>query len=40
MNKGKIVLEGGADIIDKLEEKGYDWVEEKSNEEIKNDKRV
>ncbi len=32
MDKGSIVLNGGPEIIDKLEEKGYDW--------IKNDKRI
>lgn len=28
MIKGKIALEGGGDLVDKLEEKGYGWIEE------------
>ena len=28
MIKGKIALEGNADLVDHLEEKGYSWIEE------------
>jgi len=28
MLNGKIVLEGGKEIVDQLEEKGYNWIEE------------
>jgi Fe-S cluster assembly ATP-binding protein len=28
MYKGRIVLSGGAELVEKLEAKGYDWVKE------------
>ena len=34
MINGKIVLEGDSNIVDKLEEKGYKWLEESSDSEL------
>ena len=31
MVNGKIVVEGGSDLVDHLEEKGYGWIEEERN---------
>ena len=31
MINGKIVVEGGSDLVDHLEEKGYGWIEEERN---------
>ena len=35
MLDGRIVESGGADLAQRLEEKGYDWVREKHGEEVK-----